>query len=324
MEKIGKTFFIACLFFLLPVFAYGQEYPSRPVEFIVGYPPGGVSDTQARLLSKLVEKILGQPILVSNKAGVSGGVSQAFLVTQKPDGYTIAHLSAGAIIYVPFFEKMDYKPQDCSYIMGFGYQLHGVSVRAEAPWNTFREFLEYAKKNPGKVKYATYSPVSTTSIVMEMVAREEGIDWTHIPYKGDGPAITSILGGHVDALATSSGQMPYVRSGKLKLLAIFNSFGSKNVPNVPTLRAMGYKFPLLSDMTTSTGIIGPKGIKPEIHQKLEEAFTKATKDPSFLKLMESLDCPVAYRTGKEFEEEIVNSYQVCEKVLPPIAAKMKK
>jgi tripartite-type tricarboxylate transporter receptor subunit TctC len=324
MKKIGRTIWGLCFLLFLPAFANGQEYPSRPVEFIVGYPPGGVSDTQARFLGKLVEKILGQPVLVTNKAGVSGGVAQDFLVNQKPDGYTIGHLSAGAVIYVPFFEKMEYTPQDCSYIMGFGYQLHAVSVRAEAPWNTFREFLDHAKKNPGKVRYATYSPVSTTSIVMDMVAREEGIDWTHIPYKGDGPAITSILGGHVDALATSSGQMPYVRSGKLRLLAVFNSFGSKSFPNVPTLKALGYKFPWLSDMTTSTGIIGPRGIKPEVLQKLEEAFTKATKDPSFLNLMESLDCPVVYRTRKDFEEEILNSYQTCEKILPPIAARMKK
>ncbi len=325
MGKTRKTLLGGiCFFLLMAPSTYGQDYPSRPIEGIVGYPPGGVSDSTFRVLCKTAEKHLGQTLAVINKPGVSGALSMAFLVGQKPDGYTISYSTAGMLIFVPFFEKVTYKLDDFSYIMGFGYQLHALSVRADAPWNTFREFLDYAKKNPGKVRYASYSPVSTTSIVMEMVAKEEGIDWIHIPYKGDSPGITALLGGHVDALASASGQIPYVRSGKLKFLAVFNSYASKGFPDVPTLKSLGYKFPMLSDVTSSSGVIGPKGIIPEILKKLEDAFLKAGKDPSFIKTMESIDCPIVYRNGEEYKAELLSSYQICEKLIPPIAAKMKK
>lgn len=325
MKKIGKTFFMGiCFFFFLVNAVHAQDYPSKPIESVVGYPPGGVSDSTFRVLCKAAEKHLGQPLVVINKPGVSGALSMDYLVSQKPDGYTLSYSTAGMLIFVPFFENVAYKLDDFSYIMGFGYQLHALSVRAEASWKTFREFLDYAKKNPGKVRYGSYSPVSTTSIVMDMIAKEEGIDWIHIPYKGDSPGITALLGGHVDALASASGQIPYVRSGKLKFLAIFNTYASKNFPNVPTLKSLGYKFPMLSDVTSSSGVIGPKGIRIEILKKLEDAFIKAAKDPSFIQLMESIDCPIVHRNGDEYKAELSNSYQICEKLIPPIAAKLKQ
>jgi tripartite-type tricarboxylate transporter receptor subunit TctC len=325
MKKVGAILFGGFLFFLwLVTSSPAQDYPSRPIEFNVTWPPGGISDVQARALCKIVEKSLGQSMVVVNKPGANGAVGLAYLASQKADGYTLSLFTSSSAILFPFFEKATYKTDDFSYIMGINYNLQVLSVKSDAPWNTFREFLDYAKKNPGKVKYATFSAINAISISMDLIAQEEGIDWTHVPYKGDGPAITAMLGGHVDALATTSAQLPYVRSGTLKLLAIFNSHRSHSFPNVPTLKALGYKFPMLSDMTTSTGVIGPKGIKTEILQKLEDTFTQAAKDPSYVRLLESLDCPIAYKSGKEFEKEILGSYQVCERLLPPIAAKMKK
>jgi tripartite-type tricarboxylate transporter receptor subunit TctC len=323
--RTGNFLFVGlCLLLCLAASAHGQDFPSRPIEYIVGYPPGGVQDPQARGLCKAAEKYLGQPLVVVNKPGVSGALAMTHLASQKNDGYTLGQLAASVFNFVPFFEKVTYKPEDFSYIMGFGFHLHGLSVRADAPWNTFRDFLDYAKKNPGKVKYASYSPVSVTTIVMDLIAKEEGIDWTHNPYKGDGPSITALLGKHVDAVATAAGQVPYLRSGQLKLLAIFNSHEFKEFPNVPTLKAMGYKFPMLSNMTTYTGIAAPKGLRPEILKKLEEAFIKAAKDPSFLNVMDSLSAPVILKDAAEFKAEVLNSYQICEILIPPMAAKLQR
>ena len=308
----------------LVTLANGQEYPSRSIECLVGYPPGGVSDTTFRVLCKAAEKHLGQPLIVVNKPGVSGALSMDYLVNQKPDGYNLSYSTGGMLMWVRFFEKVTYTPDDFSYIMGFGYMLQAISVKADASWNSFREFLNYAKKNPGKVKYASFSPVSTTSIQMDMIAEEEGIDWIHTPYKGDGPGITALLGGHVDAYAGSSGQVPYIRSGNLKCLAIFNTYPSKSFPNIPTVKSLGYKFPMFSDITTTQGVIGPKGMDPKILKKLQDAFIKAAKDPSFIKTMESLDNPMVIREGEEYKAEILRAYQICEKVLPPIAAKRQK
>ncbi len=325
MSGLGKAFFVGIsAFFILtgPVFA--QDFPSRPIEFVVGYPPGGVQDPQARGLCKAAEKYLGKPIMVVNKPGVGGALALTYLASQKPDGYTIGQAAAATFIQIPFFEKVSYKIDDFSYIMGFGFHLHGLSVKADAPWNTFREFIDYAKKNPGKVKYATYSPASTTYMVMDLIAKEEGIDWIHLPYKGDGPAITALLGGHVDATAVASGQVPYLRSKTLKLLAIFNGEEFKEFPKVPTLKSMGYKFPMLSHLTTSTGVIAPKGLKPEVQKKLEDAFAKAAKDPIFLNVMDTLAAPAVYKNGRDFEAEVRSSYNICEKILPPIIANIKK
>lgn len=325
MKSCSKCTLFLIFFLFLPASpASSQGYPTRPIEYIVGYPPGGVQDLQARGLCKAVEKYLGQPMVVVNKPGLNGALAMTYLASQKPDGYTIGQAAVAFFVQVPFFEKVTYKSNDFCYILGFGFCLHGLSVKADAPWKTFREFLDNAKKNPGRVKYATYSPVSTTYMVMDLIAKEEGIDWTHIPYKGDAPGITALLGGHVDAYGGAAGQVPYLRSGTLKLLAIFNSCEFKEFSNVPTLRSLGYKFPMLSTMTTYTGVIGPKGVKVEILKKLETAFAKAAKDPIFLDVMNSLSAPVVYKSGKEFQTEVLNSYEICERIFPPIAAKMEK
>ena len=321
----GKILILGiCLAVSLSGMASGQEYPSKPIECVVGYPPGGVSDTTFRVLCKAAEKHLNQPLPLVNKPGVSGALSLSYIKEQKPDGYQLCYSTAGALIFVPYFEKVGYKAEDFTYIMGYGYQLHGLTVRADAPWNTFPEFLGYAKKNAGKVKYGTYSPVSSTYIAMDLIAQKEGLDWTHIPYKGDNPGITALLGGHIDALASASGQIPYIRSGKLKFLAVFNSYPSPSFPGVPTLKALGYTFPMVSDITTSQGVIAPPGMKPEMVKKLEGAFLKAGNDPSFVKIMETLECPLVIRKGEEYRAEIMASQKVLEKLIPPIAAKIAK
>jgi len=325
MGRAAKVGFLVVSFvFILASFIYADEYPSRPIEYICGYPPGGVQDPQARGLCKAVEKYLGRPMVVVNKPGVGGVLALDYLAAQKPDGYTIGQANVGLFTAVPYFEKVDFKIQDFTYIMGFGYHLHGLCVKADAPWNTYREFIDYVKKNPGKVKYATYSPASTTFMVMDMIAQEEHLDWTHVPYKGDGPSITALLGGHVQAGALASGQVPYLRSGTLKLLAIFNSEEFKEFSKVPTLKSLGYKFPMLSTLTTYTGVLGPKGLRPEVLKKLEDAFTKAWKDPIFTNVMDSLAAPRIYKSAKEFEAEIIASNQICEKIVPGMAAKIKK
>lgn len=325
MNKMRKIFVwvIGFCLFAVPL-AYGQNFPSKPIEFILGYPPGGTHDIQARPLCAAAEKILGQPVLVESKSGVGGVVAIDYLIKQKPDGYQLAQVSLNALIGIKYFQKVPYTLDDFTWIMGFGPHLHGLSVRADAPWNTFREFLDYAKKNPGKVKYGTYSPESTTQIVMYSIAKAEGIDWIHVPFKGDAPAMTAVLGGHVDAVAVAAGQVPFVRSKKVKLLAIFNDDKHRDLKNIPAFKELGYSFPEMSNKSTYTGIVGPKGMKPEIRQKLEDAFLQATKDPNFIKIEDFLMSPIISKTGKEYEAYVRSSDQVFGKIMPAIAAEMKK
>jgi len=301
-----------------------EEFPTAPITLLIGFPPGGPVDPVARILAEIVGKDLGQRVLVANKEGMSGGIMIDYLRRQKPDGYTIGIMFAVAVVSNPYITKVDYSYKDLTYLLGIGRQLHGVSVRKDAPWKTFNELVEYAKKNPGKVRYATYSPVSTTSFVMRLIAKERQLDWIHVPYKGDGPAITSILGGHVDALATSSGQAPYVTSGQLRLLTVFNKNRSKEFPDVPTIYELGYKAPYLSDRTTLHGVVAPRGLTGEPFEKLVAAFKKAARDPAFINVMHQMSQPIEIMEPDEFEKEVAETYKEFEQIYPPLVKEVQK
>src|SRR4030042_6631171 len=180
------------------VFAQGK-YPTRPINFLIGYPAGGTTDVCARPLVAAASKILGQPIVVVNKPGGAPSVAVATLKTEKPDGYTIGILPSGAVLSqhmrkVPYDTAKDY-----TSIMQYAIYLYGLVVRSDSPWNTFKEFIDYAKTNPGKIRYSTAGPGTPQHLVMERLALKEKIKWTHIPFEGGTPAISALLGGHVEA-----------------------------------------------------------------------------------------------------------------------------
>ena len=293
-----------------------EEYPSRPITLLVGYAAGGSSDIQARVLADLVGKDLKQRVLVENKPGMSAAVMLNFLARQKPDGYTIATTPAAALFGNPYMLKVDYAYTDFTYISAFGRLMHAVSVRNDAPWKTFNEFIAYAKDNPGKVKYATYAPNSTTHWLMRLLAAERGLDWTHVPYNSDAPAAQALLGGHVDAIAVASGQVPFVVSGQLRMLAVFNRVRMPQFPNVPTVEELGYKITNLTQMTSLTGIVAPKGFSGPAFRKLEAALARAYRDPSFEAQMKNISSPIDLLDSKAYESEVAESAKVAEKIYP--------
>jgi len=245
------------------------------------------------------------------------------LVRQKPDGYTIATTPAAALFGNPFMLKVEYSHIDVTYISAFGRLLHAVSVRNDAPWKTFNEFVAYAKQNPGKAKYATYAPNSTTHWLMRLLAIDRGIDWTHIPYNSDAPAAQALLGGHVDAIAVASGQVPFVTSGQLRMLAVFNRNRVSQFPNVPTVEELGYNIPNLTQMTSLTGIVAPKGFSGAPFRKLEAALAKAYRDPAFETQMKNISAPIDILDSKAYEAEVAESYKVAEKIYPMLVKEAK-
>ena len=176
-----------------------EKYPTKPINFLIGYPAGGTTDVCARPLVAAASKILGQPIVVVNKPGGASAVAVATLKTEKPDGYTIGILPSGAVLSqhmrkVPYDSAKDFTP-----IMQYAIYLYGLVVRSDSPWKTFKEFIDYAKANPGKIRYSTAGPGTPQHLVMERLALKEKIKWTHIPFEGGAPAISALLGGHVEA-----------------------------------------------------------------------------------------------------------------------------
>jgi tripartite-type tricarboxylate transporter receptor subunit TctC len=286
----------------LPQTGIAQEkYPTKPITFVVGYPAGGTTDLCARALVAAASKILGQPVVVLNKPGGGSAVSVASLKIEKPDGYTIGILPTGAVLSqhmrkVPFDSAKDFTP-----IMQYAVYLYGLVVRPDSPWKTFKEFVDYAKANPGKIRYSTAGPGTSQHLVMERLALKERIKWTHIPFEGGGPAITALLGGHVEASSQTTEWKPHVIAGRLRLLAVFGEKRMAEFPDVPTLLELGYDITAPSIIC----IVGPKGVSPEIVAILHGAFKKAMEDPDFVKVSRQVDQPSLYRGPEELGKHLV-------------------
>jgi tripartite-type tricarboxylate transporter receptor subunit TctC len=283
-----------------PVLAQ-EKYPAKPINFLIGYPAGGTTDVCARPLTAAAGKTLGQPIVVVNKPGGASAVAVATLKTEKPDGYTIGILPSGAVLSqhmrkVPYDSAHDFTP-----IMQYAIYLYGLVVRADAPWNTFKEFIDYAKANPGKIRYSTAGPGTPQHLVMERLALKEKIKWTHIPFEGGAPAVAALLGNHVEAASQTTEWKTHVEGGRLKLLAVYGEKRMVDFPNVPTLMELGQGITAPSLIS----IIGPKGLSPQVVEALHEAFKKAMEDPDFIKMGRQMDQPSFYRGPQDLAKYLV-------------------
>lgn len=289
---------------LLPVFASAQSYPTKPINLIVTFAPGGTLDASTRVLAAKAEKFLGQPLVVSNIGGGAGSVALGQVAKKRPDGYDITSCTSTGIIRLPQLRSVPYSPDDFVPIMHFAAVQSGVVVKSDSPFKTFKDLVEYARKNPGKVSYATSGVGSPMHMAMEFVADVEKIQWTHVPYAGGAPALSAVLGGHVTAMSDSTEWLPHVKEGSLRLLVTHGESRMRIFPNVPTLRDLGYDF--INE--TVFMIAAPKGTPLPIIKKLDEAFHKAMDDPEFVKTITSMEFTVTYRNHEELKKYLDDAY----------------
>lgn len=275
--------------------AIAQEYPIKPINIYVGYSPGDNMDVMTRVLSQKVEKMLGQPITILNKPGGAGSVALSLLAKDKPDGYSLAAVIETPLDRIPLLRKLDYKPEDFAPILQFASGVTGVVVNSKAPWNSFQELLDYAKKNPSEVTYATSGAGSTMHVAMQYIAAERGLDWTHVPYPGARDTLTAVLGGHINAAVGSTQWANDVRLGNLKLLAIIGNERMASFPDVPATKELGYNF----SASSASVIVAPADTPQPIVDKLDNAFKAAMTDPDFVKTVKSLELDIHYRNNKE-------------------------
>lgn len=300
LRKAIVTVFLTPLLFFPFVNTGWAQYPTKPITMVCGWGAGGATDISLRGISEAVSKILGQPVVVVNKAGGGSAVQLTFLKTQKPDGYTLGTMAGGGILG-QHLHKANYDvTKDFTPIMLYGIFSHGVTVHSNAPWKTFKELVDYAKANPKKIKYTTPGAGSINHLAMEAFSQLEGVDWIHIPNNSDQEAISALLGGHVDVAVTSSGFVPFEKSGRVRLLATYNPQKLPGYPNVPTWPEIGYKFSVSSFL----GVAGPKGLPKSIASQLYDAFKKAVDDPDFKKTMDSLDMRIICRNPEEMANDI--------------------
>ena len=296
--------FCGLIMILLPNLSLAQPYPTKPVNLIVTFPPGGTLDTSTRILASKAEKFVGQPIIVSNVGGGAGSVALGQVAKKRPDGYDITSCTSTGLIRIPQLRAVPYSHEDFIPVMHFTAVQSGLVVRSDSPFKTLKDLVEYARKNPGKVSYATSGAGSPMHMAMEYIADKEGIQWTHVPQTGGAPGLTAVLGGHVTSMSDSTELLPHVKEGTLRLLATHGERRMKSFPNVPTLRDLGYDF--INE--TVFMIAAPKGTHAPIVKKLDEAFHQGMDDPAFIKTIANLEFEVAYRNSEDTKKYLEDAY----------------
>jgi tripartite-type tricarboxylate transporter receptor subunit TctC len=264
--------------------AYAQDagsYPNRPVMMIVPFAPGGASDFVARTIQTGVSEILGQQIVVDNRPGAAGIIGTEVAARAAPDGYTVFLGNIGTLSINPgVYSNMRIKPdQDLAPVTMCADTPSILIARQNFPANSVAELIAYVKANQGKVTFATPGSSTLNRLEMEVFRKDAGLDMVHVPYKGGaGPAVTDVLGGHVDIMFTTiASAMQFVKDNKVKALAVTTRERMTELPDVPTMHELGWK-----NLVTSSwqGVLVPSGTPRPIVEKLHAAIVKVLADPA--------------------------------------------
>lgn len=285
--------------------AQAQAFPSKPITLICPWPAGGSTDRHLRLLAELAGKHLGQNILVENKPGGGGTTGPGTMaLNSKGDGYTVAQFPMG-MLRVPHMQKTMWDPlKDFSFILGVSGYTFGLTVKADSPYKTFNEYIEAARKAPGKIDYGSTGIGTSPHLLMEELAANAKVQLTHVPFKGNADLQQALLGGHVMAQSDASGWANLVDAGQLRLLVTFGEKRTKRWSQVPTAQELGYN--VVS--TSPYGIVGPKGMEPAVMKALHDAFKKAMDEPRHLELLDQLNQDAWYRSGPDYEKWARETY----------------
>ena len=308
-------FFLSIAVLSSPTTGFAQEdvskFPTRPITYIQPFTAGVPADLAMRLISKEAEKFLGKPIIVVNKPGAVGTIGVAAVATALPDGYTVGNTPHSPMFVVPNLEKLPYHPVgDFKMIMQFGAFNMGLIVKSDSPFKSFKDLITFARQNPEKLTYGTAGTNSMQFIIMEQIAKREEARLTHVPFKATAEAQTALLGGHI-LFAAGDFNYSLVESGNARLLLLFREERAAEYPQTPILRDVGYDFPV----PTFICVAGPKGLPDGIVKKLEDAFTKAMKEPAFVKGMQDLRLPIVYRGSRDLNAYVAHNHETYGRML---------
>lgn len=259
-----------------------DKYPSRPITMVVPFPPGGSVDIMARQYSEPLSRVLGVPIVVENRPGAGGSVGAQYVARAKADGYTLVVSSQSSHLANPLTQpQVGYDPvKDFENIAILGRLPNALVVHSSLPFKTFKEFIDYAKKNPGKLNYGSGGVGSMGQLNVEMLKASTGAYTTHIPYRGGTPLITAVLGNEVQFILDNLVIMlPHIQAGKVRALAVANDQRLPQLPDVPTLAEVGY--PQLN-LTSWIGIAAPAGTPDAVVQTLHKAVRQVAASPAMI------------------------------------------
>ncbi len=277
-------------------FANAQPFPDRPITLVVPNPPGGLVDTSARLLSEPLARVIGQPVIVDNKPGASGNTAYQYVAKAKPDGYTLLISYSGYHVGNPsLMDKLPWDPvKDFSAVALLTVSTNVIAVHPSVPVNNLKEFIAYAKANPGKLNYASQGNGSVSHIGTEIFKQNTGVDIVHVPYKGSGPAVQDVLAGQVQLfITTPPSVMQHVQSGKLKALAVTGKTRHPGMPNVPTTAEAGLPS---FQLESWVALYAPAGTPAPVIAKLTESVKKSLVLPEVKERSDAAGVELRYLT----------------------------
>jgi len=280
-----------------------DAYPNKPITMVVAFPPGGVADIVGRPLAVAMEKTLKQPVLVVNRPGAGGATGTASVAKASPDGYTFL-MALSSISIFPVSDRINgkqpaYEMKEFAPVALVTADPTVLVVRADGPYKTLKDFVDAAKANPGKINYSSSGVYGTLHVSMEIFANAAGMKLFHVPYQGGGPAVTALLGGQVEALASGpAAAIGQIKGGKMRALASWSTKRLDLLPEIPTFRELGYD----AEFYIWSGVVAPAATPAPILAKLREAVREAANSAEFKAQMEKVSTPISYLDAPEFQK----------------------
>ena len=287
----------------LPRMARAQAWPQKPVKIVVPFAAGGNTDGIARLTAERLTAVLGQQVLVENRAGANGAIAADFVAHASPDGYTLLMAAMPLVAVLPAVAKQNYDPvKDFVPVSNIGSNPFVLGVHKSVPAGNVREFVAYVKANPGKTNYASGGSGSVSHLSAALFVKRAGLDMTHVSYKGGAPAVADLLGGQVQMYFGNLSELaPHAAGGNVRIIGVSSERRARQLPDVPTIAESG--FPGFRTITWN-GLMAPAGTPPAVVSRLAEEIRKIAAVPAFAQRMEALGVDTIGNTPAEFGDTI--------------------
>jgi tripartite-type tricarboxylate transporter receptor subunit TctC len=318
MLRITAFILACCSFVCIPTLALAENWPNRPITFIVPFPAGGSMDTFSRPIAKKLGETLGVPVVVSNRSGAGGGVGIAAIARSAPDGYTVGMSSVGNMAINPhIYASLPYDPlNDFTPIGLAGRFVNVLVVNNKVPAKNLQELIALANASPGSVTFASAGNGSTNHLSGEMLKQMTNSHLLHVPYRGSGPALMDVIAGNVtfmfDTLNTS---MPHIESGDLRALAVTSAERSPFLPDVPTMNEAGITGYAKSGEDLWWAVMAPKNVPPDIQRKLSTALREALETPELQNSVKAQRVETLTSSSEELRDILKRDYARWKKIV---------
>ncbi len=298
--------------------ASAQAWPDKPVKFIVSFAPGGATDLVARPWADALSKAFGQQFLVENRGGASGLIGNEVAFKAPPDGSTFLFTGNTATVGLPLLKKHNFDPRQFVAVARMGDAVSGFVVHPSTGFKTFKDLIDYAKKNPGKLNFGSSGPGTQPHLRLEMLKFKAGIDIAHIPYRGGADSLNDLLAGNIQIMNEAS-TLQHVKAGKLVMLTVNAPTRFAEVPDVPTLTEAGIQG---SDMGSWFGLYGPPGTPKDIAEKLNAKINEIAKTPEWKARMQLVACIPAVATIADMQKFWDDDWKDTEQVIKAAGIKL--